>query len=201
MISFKEFIKESPVSGVFYHGSGNDFDKFEQSASRSKNDLFGGGVAYFTDNIDVARSYSTNAARRRDSLDQTKILYTVRLNLKKAFDTTVKELDSKLVSQLIPDKPSEQDHFGRDLKVYKGDVNRHNFIFKIKSGEVKVSGEALWNAISSRGTNTVKGRNTLKSSGFDGLIYEGGHITRQVKHKVVIPYNPSSIKIINKEEI
>jgi hypothetical protein len=70
MKSFKQYIirlyeaqETNPVSVDAYHGSGHLFDKFDQKLARIRDDHYGGGVGYFTDDHDVGNQYARTMAR------------------------------------------------------------------------------------------------------------------------------------------
>ena len=82
-MKINEFITEEQISKIVYHGSNAKFPKFDQNKSRIVNDFYGGGVAYFTDNLEVAKTYARAMFRSRGGGEY---VYKVELTLDKVFD-------------------------------------------------------------------------------------------------------------------
>ena len=56
----KMVAERSQVSLKVFHGTGKDFDQFSSDFARVEEDYYGGGVAYFTDNKEVAFGYASD---------------------------------------------------------------------------------------------------------------------------------------------
>lgn len=193
-----DFLTES-FEGTVYHGSGNDFNTFKQSEARTLNDYYGGGIAYFTDNKDVAKSYARTTAKRPGSQNNP-TLYTVRLSIHNPF-IVPKVYSGNELKKFIPKSIQDMDNFLRNCGLLTYGVDKYKIINDINAGKYEMSGDTIFKGLSIRQTNTIAARETLISLGFDGLQYDGGKITRGIHHNVWLPYYEKQITIINKENI
>lgn len=191
----KKKVKETQInesnsfSGVVFHGSGSKFRKFEQSKARILNDFYGGGVAYFTDNREVARTYAKSMAKKKKS---DPIIYTVQLNLKKVFDVN----DVFTGKDLIKILPDNVDKFARGAGLLNWKSDQYKVIGDLKSGKMKLTGDQVFKGLSQGMNQTATARKHLMSLGYDGLRYNGGdNMGMATKHNVYLVYDASDIEI------
>lgn len=192
-----EEIITNPVNVDVYHGSGSHFSKFDQKNARIPNDFMGGGIAYFTDHKDVAKTYASSMAKRatkNKESDAHPRLYHTTLKMNNVFDVDHKFSGDKLKNVL----PDEKDHesFARGAGLMKLGVDRHKVLANLKDGNVELTGHQVFKGLSRGGIDTAKARDHLISKGYDGLRYNGGvNMDMTTKHNVYIPYHADSITI------
>lgn len=179
-----EKLTEEPLH--LYHGTGHLFRKFDPGKARTRNDYYGGGAAYLTDNPVVASGYA-NAGRRKTG---NGYIYKVKTDLKNVFDTT-KMHPGESVAKMLPD---DVESFARSAGLLKYGTNKHQVIANLKAGKTPMSGDDIFKGLSRDG-QTHKAREHLKKLGFDGLKHVGGMIAKGRKHNVYIPYSSDDIKI------
>lgn len=185
-----KLISESAQTMTAYHGSNALFKRFEQSKARILNDYYGGGVAYFTGNEDVAKTY---AASMKKKYGGEKYIYEVDLNLSKVFDVDHK-FTGKELTQFFDDK--DADDFARGSGLMKAGVDKYSVMAKLKSGNLELTGEQVFKGLSRGMVNTAKARQKLISLGYDGLRYNGGvNMNMATKHDVYLAYNANDIRI------
>ena len=175
-----------------YHGSNAVFDKFDMKAARVVNDLFGGGIAYFTDDETIAASYARSMQRKKGG---QKVIYEVELQLNDLFDVDHQFTGEMLKKFLTPSK--EQD-FARGAGLLPYGADPHTVTAQLKSGSLKLTGKQVFNGLSKGGVNSALARDKLTQMGFDGLRYNGGDMMGGHKHNVYLVYHPNSITILNK---
>lgn len=186
-----------------YHGSGSEFEEFQTSKSRVKDDYYGGQL-YFTDNKGVAKQYAyamTKVAKTKHNPLAIEHIYTVELKMNKIFDVD-REYTGKELTKLVKN-PEE---FARSAGLLKYGTDKYEVIARISSGDIVMTGDELFRGLSGGMVKTAKAREQLKKSGYDGLRYNGGQVTPSwgsvhIKHNVYIPYYPQNIKILNIEVI
>jgi hypothetical protein len=201
MKTFTQFIvekfitKKTSIKNLkVWHGSNATFDKFEQSKSRIVNDFFGGGVAYFTDNKEVAIQYAKGMSKKSGS----PTIYECQISLSNYFDVDTIFSGETLV-KFVNFVGAEQ--FARNAGLLKYGENAIRTIRKLKSGEIELNGEQVFKGMSAT-ISTARARETLISFGYDGLRYNGGvNMQMQKKHDVYLPYDVSSIKMLGKQEV
>lgn len=185
-----KLISESAGSMTVYHGSNAIFKKFEQTKARILNDYYGGGVAYFTANRDVAKTYAGAMKRKYGG---EKYIYEVDLNLSKVFDVDHK-FTGKELTQFFDDK--DADDFARGSGLLKAGVDKYSVMAKLKDGKVEMTGEQVFKGLSRGMVNTAKARQKLISLGYDGLRYNGGvNMNMATKHDVYLAYNADDVRI------
>lgn len=210
MKSFKKFnlIEKKIVSesfkGQMWHGTNAKFDKFEQRMARVQNDLYGGGVAYFTDNRKIAEGYAKSSLKRKGAPKNPEPwLYKVDLDLKNIFDIE-RSYNYDFVKQFVKnDKSSTVEKFLRDAGVLNnsfmksiGASDIFSVISKFNNGSLNLTGDQLFNAIGNNSANSSKARDIFYKMGYDGLTHQGGlRGGTGGKHKVIIVYDSSKIKI------
>lgn len=174
-----------------YHGSGSLFEKFDQTKSRIPNDFYGGGVAYFTDNLTIAKQYATAMAKKTPKKE--KVIYSVELNLGKVFD--VDEMyGGKILQKFVNGNPEQ---FARGAGLLKLGVDKFTILSELKAGTISLSGDNVFKGLSGGMISTAKGRETLKRLGFDGLRYNGGQVMHATPHSVFLVYKANDIVIKN----
>lgn len=196
MKSFKSFILENtnPVSVDVYHGSGRLFDRFEQRHARIPNDHYGGGIGYFTDNHDVAKTYAKSMARKQQT--NTPHVYHTNLTMNNVFDVD-HEFSGEKLKNLLPDNPEHHEAFARGAGLLQlGGEDKYTVLNKLRSGKMKLTGAQIFKGLSRGNVDTAKTREHLISRGYDGLRYNGGeNMNMETRHNVYIPYNANSISI------
>jgi hypothetical protein len=198
MQDFKSYLTESKgFSGKVYHGSGYRFAKFNQSKARIANDFYGGGVAYFTDNLKVPITYAKSMAKTAKS--GTPLVYTCTLKLKKIFDVDHTFTGKDLIDIL----PKDIEAFARGAKLLSlGSGDKFTIISKLKSGKVKLTGDQVFKGLSAGMNKTAAARKHLMSKGYDGLRYNGGvNMGMATKHSVYLAYKSSSITIDKRQKV
>lgn len=183
-----------------YHGTATAFDRFDQSFARVRNDHFGGGVAYFTDNKSVAIQYAEamyKMAKHKVSF-AAKLVYNIRLKFSKLFDIkmifTGKEL-TKLISG------TNLELFARNAGLLKLGTDKYDVFEGLKTGNTGLTGEQVFLGLSEHQQKTEKARTILKKNGYDGLKYYGAKIFGSIPHTIYLPYNQSQITIQNIETL
>lgn len=176
-----------------YHGGGADFDYFDDSKARSPNDFYGGGVAYFTDSEQIARSYA-QAAKKRTGQG---VLYEVKLTLENTFDVDAMFTGDDLVCLL----PKKLEDFARGAGLMRAGVDKFRVLARLEKGRVELTGEQVFKGLSNGGVNTTRARELLKKKGYDSLRYTGGVNMGGEEHNVYLPYYDSQITILNKSQI
>jgi len=185
-----KLISESAKSMTAYHGSNAMFKKFEQTKARILNDYYGGGVAYFTANMEVAKTYAGAMKRKYGG---EKYVYEVELSFEKMFDVD-HVFKGKELTQFFDDK--DADDFARGSGLLKAGVDKYSVMAKLKSGNIELTGEQVFKGLSRGMVNTAKARQKLISLGFDGLRYNGGvNMGMATKHDVYLAYNADDIRI------
>ena len=188
MKRFSQFLLEGSFNSVVYHGSNSKFDKFDQKKARIPNDFYGGGIAYFTDNLKVGIQYAKGMSTKNGEPR----VYTVKLSLKKMFDVD----DTFTGKNLIQILPKDVEGFARGARLLKYGVDKFKVLSDLQSGSLTLSGDEVWGGLSSGQVNTANAREYLMAKGYDGLRYNGGdNMGMKVKHNVYLAYYPKSIQI------
>mgnify|MGYP003339405046 CR=1 FL=1 len=201
MLSFKSFIKEqgsssNPVKIDAYHGSGRHFQHFDQKMARLPNDHYGGGVAYFTDDHDVAKTYAKSMSKET----KTPHVYHTSLDMNNVFDID-HSFHGKHLQKLLP---KDTEKFASSAGIlHAGNADeKYHILGKLERGEMPLTGHQVFWGLSHGGTKTSAARSHLIKHGYDGLRYNGGMMVPGAKkHNVYIPYNSDSIKINHIEKI
>lgn len=173
-----------------YHGTNKLFTKFDQSKARIVNDFYGGGTAYFTDDIGVAETYAKSMSKRGGD----PIIYTCEIDFRKVFDVDASFTGKELIDFL----PASVESFARHAKLLKFGSDRFTVVNRLKKGEMTLSGDELFRGLSDGMIQTAKARNALISKGYDGLRYNGGVNMAAKKHNVYIAYDVNKIKILDR---
>jgi len=176
------------------HGTNAKFKAFGKASRKSKrieNDLFGGGIGYFTDDRKVALTYSRAMTNRYGGEEY---LYKVDLNLDKVFDVdTVYSGDSlqKFWAHIKPET------LARGAGLLKNGADKYSVLASLELGNIELTGHDVWNGLSSGNVNSSGAEKILMKLGYDGLRYNGGDNIMAQKHNVYIPYYSGDIKIRN----
>lgn len=179
-----------------YHGTNSRFDKFDQTKARIPNDFYGGGVAYFTDNKDVAKTYANAMAKKKGG---DRIIYEVRVHLNRIFDVDGRFTGLDLTQFL--DRHNLED-FARGARLMGVGKDKYKIFTDLENGRLILTGEQVFRGLSNGMVNTAKARETLISLGFDGLRYNGGvAMDMAAKHNVYLVYDASNIKIVRRFSI
>jgi hypothetical protein len=190
MLSFRSFILENKsFVGTVYHGTNARFDKFDQRKSRIVNDNYGGGIAYFTDALNLAITYARNMAKKQGG---DPIVYSVELKLNKLFDVDHEFAGKELVDILSADVKE----FARGAGLLGLNADEYKVISNLKTGNIKLTGEQVYRGLSKGNTQTAKARDHLIEKGYDGLRY---NMPVTPKQSVYLAYNANSIKIIKRQ--
>jgi len=188
----------NPVKVNVYHGSGHHFSEFSQKHAKLPNDHMGGGIGYFTDNHDMAKSYAK--ARSKDSKTHTPYVYHTNLKMHNVFDVD-HNFHGKKLKHILPDE-KHHEHFARGAGLLSAGSDKFRVLAKLKTGDINLTGHQVWKGLSHGNVDTTKARDHLVKKGYDGLRYNGGeNIGGATKHNVYIPYNKDSIHINKTEKI
>lgn len=174
-----------------YHGSNSVFERFDVKHARVVNDLYGGGIAYFTDASDIAMGYARSMQRKKGG---KKVLYTVDLHLHKVFDIDHEFTGKELTKFLTKGK---EDEFARGAGLLKVGVDTHDVVARLRSGDLSLTGEQVFKGLSRGGVNSAYAREKIASLGYDGLRYNGG-LMGGARHNVYLAYKLESISIEDK---
>lgn len=187
-----DLLTEEKYRHKVYHGSNAKFDKFDQAHSRIINDFYGGGVAYFTDSIEVAKTYANSMFKSKGG---GRYIYEVELSLENLFDVD-HEFTGKELTKFFNDKTVEE--FARGAGMLKfGGEDKYTVLGRLKSGDMKLSGNEVFKGLSRGMNQTAKARQMLVSLGYDGLRYNGGvNMAMATKHNVFLAYEADDIKIL-----
>ena len=192
MLSFKSFLFESSsFTGVVYHGTNARFDKFDQRKSRIVNDNYGGGVAYFTDGLNLAITYAKNMAKKQGG---DAIIYSAELKLSKVFDVDHDFTGKELVDIL----PTDVKEFARGAGLLGLNTDEYKVMSDLKAGKTKLSGEQVYRGLSKGNTQTSKARDHLIEKGYDGLKY---NMPITPKQSVYLAYEAKDIKIVKRQTV
>lgn len=175
-----------------YHGTNVRFSQFDQNKARVANDFYGGGVAYFTDSLDVAKSYARTMFNRHGG---DKFVYEVNAMFNRVFDVDAK-FTGEILRKLVG---SEIENFARGAGLLKLGANRADVIGRLKEGAMVLTGDQVFRGISNGMNATAKARGILLNNDFDGLRYNGGvNMGMATKHSVYLAYKADQIKILKR---
>lgn len=176
-----------------YHGTKSRFNRFEQSKARLINDFYGGGVAYFTSDLDVAKSYAKTMYNRYGG--EGMFVYESKLKFDRLFDVDAK-FSGEALTRLIGDNI---DQFGRGANLYKLGTDVAKVRIKLRTGSITLTGDQVFRGLSNGMQNTAVARRTLMSNGYDGLRYNGGLNMGMAKnHDVYLAYQSNKIEILRR---
>lgn len=185
----KKELHESTIS--LYHGTSGHFTKFSQASARSANDLWGGGVGYFTDDEGIAQSYA-RAANKRVKKGET--VMKVDLSVSNPFDVTKEYSGQDTLTYFNKSGMKAEDFLRFAGKMGLG-ADKYVLSAKLKAGELAMTGGEIFKGISKNQMAGAAARDLLIKMGHDSLIYSGGDNMGGKKHKVYIAYDPNKITI------
>lgn len=189
----KESIDKNPVVVDAFHGSGKRFNQFEQRHARIPNDYMGGGVGYFTDNKDVAKTYAKSMSKYHKT--GTPYIYHTSLKMDNVFDVD-HEFSGEKLKHVLPNDPRDHENFARGAGLLPYGSDRMSVLGKLRSGDISLSGQQVFKGLSRGGVDTAKARDHLIQKGYDGIRYNGGeNMDMDTRHNVYMPYNADSISI------
>jgi hypothetical protein len=172
-----------------YHGTNARFAQFDQSKSRIVNDFYGGGVAYFTDNLSVAKNYAKSAAKKSGD----PIVYEVTFNPAKIFDVDDIFTGNDLI-KFFSKRESEQ--FARGAGLLNLGADKYTVLDALEEGKLKLTGDQVFRGLSGGMIKTAAAREKLKQLGYEGLRYNGGvNMGMATKHSVYLAYHAYQIRI------
>jgi hypothetical protein len=185
------------TSGTFrvWHGSNKKFERFTDKTKRIANDFFGGGVAYTTDDKNIAINYARSMARNYGG---SEILYELKVIFQKIFDVDEIFTGEKLKQFFNYIKVEA---FARGASLLKLGTDTYKVLSDLKNGIIQLSGHDVFRGLSRGMNNSAAAEAILKKLGYDGLRYNGGANMSGSRHNVYIAYNPDSIQILNKFQI
>lgn len=201
MQNFRDFFlveeRKSKFRGKLYHGTSARFDKFDQRFGRMENDFYGGGIAYFTTSIKIAKGYAS-ASKKRIGGDM--LLYTVDVNFKKVFDVDI-SYDGAEVLKILDGTDLEKIARGAGLMSY-GNPNSQSNLSDLKRGRLSLTGDQLYKGFTTANRGKTSAfRDKLISLGYDALRYNGGlQIRGETQHDVYIAWDASTIKIDKRQK-
>lgn len=188
----------NPVSVEVWHGTNAKFDRFNKEMARVPNDLYGGGLGYFTDSLEVAKGYARSSVKRvKVAKDAQPYIYKVQSTLDNVFDVE-KIYPGKFVAGFLKaNSYSDAENFLRTAGLAKIGTDLPLKVSQLRNGQLDMLGDDLFKALSKGSISSTSGRDTLIASGFDGLRHPGG-IRGGTKglHNVYIAYENDKIKIL-----
>lgn len=174
-----------------YHGTNGRFSRFEQSKARIANDFYGGGVAYFTDTMDIAKSYASFMFRKGGG---EKYVYECDLDFDKLFDVEAKFTGEALVKLV----GTQIEAFARGARLMTLGVDKYALLSQLANGKIELTGDQVFRGMSNGMQNTASARDRLKALGYDGLRHIGGVNMGGQRHIVYLAYDANKIKIVNR---
>lgn len=180
-----------------YHGSNAIFSKFDQGKARIVNDFYGGGVAYFTDNIEIAKTYA-KAMNRVKGGDL--IIYEVNLKFHKLFDVDHEFTGHELMKFYNKNTVEE---FARGARLLPLGVDKYSVISRLLSGNMVLTGDQIFRGLSRGMVETAKAREHLIKLGYDALRHNGGvtSMNTAIRHNVYLAYKSDEIDIVKRYRI
>lgn len=177
---------------TLYHGSNAEFSEFDQSRAKIVNDLYGGGIAYFTDSVSVAQSYARTMTKARGG---TPVLYKVNLRLGQVFDVDDTFSGPELME--FVKHAASKDAFLRGARLLSLGTDKYKVLHQLEAGEITLTGDQVFRGLSGGMINTAVVRKILQKMGYDTLRYTGGLIMGQEQHNVYLAYYADNIEILD----
>ncbi len=195
--------KTNPVSVEVWHGTNAKFDQFSKEMARVPNDLYGGGLGYFTDSLEVAKGYARSSVKRaKVAKGAQPYIYKVQLTLDNVFDVEKMYSGNFVAGFLKSNSYSDAENFLRTAGMAQIGTDLPLKVSKLRNGKLEMLGDDLFKSLSQGSISSSKGRDTLIASGFDGLRHPGG-IRGGTKglHTVYIAYENDKIKILETHQL
>jgi hypothetical protein len=193
VLKFTEFLTER--AATLFHGTNMNFKEFSKDKARVANDFYGGGVAYFTDDKNVAWTYGKSMTKTKK--EGQPIVMTVQTAFHKTFDIDDQFSNQDLVNLL----PADIEEFARGAGLLKMGTNKYEVIAKLKAGKMTLTGKQVFMGLSNGMNQTAKAREFLISKGYDSLRYNGGENMGQKHHNVYIAWTNNGINILKREAL
>ena len=171
---------------TLWHGSNSRFDKFDQNKARIANDFYGGGVAYFTDDKDIAKQYARGMSKKTGA----PVIYQTEVGFGQLFDVN-HSFTGKELKAIIPDGKEEE--FARGAGLLHAGVDKYLVLARLY--DMHLTGDQVFKGLSRGMVNTAAARKRLIELGYDGLRYNGGINMGGKPHNVFLAYNASQIAI------
>lgn len=175
-----------------YHGTNARFSMFEQSKSRIVNDFYGGGTAYFTDTLSVAKTYAKSAAKKGGD----PIVYQVMLKVNKLFDVDKTFTGDELIKFFAK---RDAETFARGAGLLSLGADKYKVLSDLEDGRMTLTGDQVFRGLSQGMVKTASAREKLRGLGYDGLRHNGGvNMNMATKHNVYLAYEAHNIKIVER---
>lgn len=176
---------------IVYHGTNVLFHQFDQNKARNPfSDYYGGGIAYFTDNKDIAKSYARSNAKK---FGGKPYVYEVEISIDKIFDVDSEYTGTEL-TKFFNAKTLKDFAIGTKLARLGGE-DLYVVMGKLEDGKYKLNGDIIFKALSNGMNATTRARETLKKLHYNCLRYNGGIQSQGMHHNVYCMYNAHDIKI------
>jgi len=179
---------------VLHHGTGHHFDRFSSAFARVKNDYYGGGDAYLTDDPEVAKGYAKAGKSRGGKAPQ---IMDVDVHMKRVFDVDHVYTGPHLQALL----PKDLEAFARHARLLKLGDDKHAVLGRLRAGQMRLTGDQLFRGLSDGMVNTAKARELLKRAGYDGLRYNGGLVTGGKRHSAYVVYDARNTKVVGRRPV
>ena len=182
-ITHQRTVSTSFDEGTVFHGTNKDFSSFDIKNMADPDAKYGPG-AYFTENLSIAKSYTTKAAKLGDN----PVVKRAKLDLKNVFDADA-PADIKILDQAI-----RQDFAFQTKRVgYTGTTDFDIFKKQLLDSTKLKTNEDVYDALKDiLGGGQLREINEyLQRRGFDGITHTGGK--GKVPHKVWIALDESSV--------
>jgi hypothetical protein len=185
------------VNKTLFHGSNLLFQKFDDSKARIQNDLYGGGVAYFTTSEQIAEGYAKSmykSAIQKKLPNALEIIYRIDLTIGKLFDVE-DTFTGKDLTQFY--KRTEVEQFARGAGLLYYGVDKYDVMSQLDEGDLSLSGDEVFKGLSGGMNRTAAARDKLKSLGYTTLKYVGGLLMGVPRHDVYLAYYAKDIKMVS----
>lgn len=180
---------------VMYHGTTEDFDKFQFNINemgfggRTSNSLYGPGF-YFTNNPEIASEYTLSSGIRQEFSDGANVK-PVYLSIKNPFnmdDVFSEKKAIAIIRKLTKNRRADQ------------------FVDIVKTNENKVTGDSIYKSLVEYFGGSEIGKSktfwAMQRNGYDGIRHTGGGRYYKFdprRHTVFIAFNPKQIKSVFNE--
>jgi len=191
-----ELFESVENSLTLYHGSNAEFDQFDQSKAKIVNDLYGGGIAYFTDSVPSAQRYARVMTKARGGVP---VLYKVNLTLGRVFDVDDTFSGPELMD--FVKHAASKDAFLRGAKLLPLGADKYQVLHQLESGKMTLNGDQVFRGLSGGMVNTANTRKILQQMGYDTLRYTGGLVAGADKHNVYLAYYADNIEILDRKTL
>jgi hypothetical protein len=180
---------------IAYHGTNQRFDRFERNKARLVNDYFGGGAAYCTDSMQLAKSYARSMQLKYGG---EKIVYKVSATIHKLFDVDHFYTGKELLALLLG---TNTEQFARYCGLLNLGSDKYKVLASLKDGSAELTGNQIFKGLSGGMIHTARARDKLEKNKYDSLRYNmaiGQTGTSGNSNHVYIIYSANNIRITNK---